>query len=187
MNHPFEWLPWSGSRWLFFALSITAAIVFAVYPGRLGKRLSKTPNPPRGMISFQFAGTVERATRIVASWTPAVRQDALRILLWDYGFIFFYVLNMTYLCVLAGHTFHARHWTMWQTAALGLAWGQLAAGFFDCVENGCLLQILARLDSGGAISQPWPLVAAIAAGLKFFFLGCGLLCTLVAIVAYFRN
>ena len=66
--------------------------------------------------------------------------------------------------------------------ALPLAWAQWLAALCDAIENATLLLILER----GA-AEPWPLVAAGFAWVKFLLIALGLLYALAGLVARFRR
>ena len=62
-----------------------------------------------------------------------------------------------------------------------LAWGQLAAGGLDALENLALLRVV-----GGAASEGWPALAAACAGPKFALVGAGFAYLIWVVLASLR-
>ena len=126
----------------------------------------RTPASPNGIVSFEFAGDRDSAGRMLEAWGGQGRRAAARSLRLDFVFVAAYAPGLALLCARAAD--HARS----RLAAPGalLAWGQLAAGGLDAVENLALLRVL-----GGSPASLWPALAAACAGPKFALVGAGLL------------
>ena len=162
---PFARLPAPTRR---RAILLLAAAALAI-----GLRLSsldaglRTPASPHGIISFELAGTQERAARILAAWGDAGRALAARSLWLDFGFLAAYAPWLALLCAGASERARARS-AMLAAAGAALAWGQFAAGALDAIENFALLRVLAADAPGG-----WPLLAAACAWPKFALVAAG--------------
>ena len=128
----------------------------------------RTPAAPRGIVSFELAGDAARAQRILESGGADGRARAARILALDFVFLAAYAPGLALLCAAASDRERARG-TRLATAAAVLAWGQLAAGGLDAVENLALLRIL-----GGGTSAAWSVLAAACAWPKFGLVAAGL-------------
>jgi hypothetical protein len=126
----------------------------------------RTPASPRGIVSFELAGDRAGAGRILEAWGEQGRRAAARSLRLDFLFLASYAPGLALLCAAAAERAFARP----RLAALGarLAWGQLAAGVLDALENFALLHLL-----GGASGEVWPAFAAACAWPKFALVGAG--------------
>lgn len=140
------------------SLSLTLAVwlVLSVASAPL-----KTAAAPFGIVSFELAGTVERAAAIVASWGPPQREAAAFGLGLDFLFLFLYPITISLACRITA----ARLTMSWpRLSLLGTALALVVplCIALDAIENVALWRVLAL----GATS-PWPAVAAIAAYPKF--------------------
>jgi hypothetical protein len=130
-------------------------------------RALKTPEAPAGIISFELAGTLDRAESIIGAWDAPARIKAGVSLGLDFFFL------VTY----AGTLYGACRWVAARLASnrlqrLGtvLAWAAWGAAFLDTIENLALIQVL--IGHGEA----WhPLLAAVCAWPKFGLAGGALL------------
>jgi len=174
MKHPLESIPTTSRKPLFFAFLAGTLILFAVF--RILDAPLRTSAAPKGIVSFELAGTPEKAFRIMVSWEPLDYQGPafreLRGYLYaafglglDYLFMPFYATALSLGILLAA----GRH-TGW-FAALGswLGWGAYAAALFDAAENFALWKVLL-----GDVFSAWPAVAYVCATLKFSLLALGL-------------
>jgi hypothetical protein len=129
----------------------------------------KTEAAPRGIISFEFAGSLTTAGRILASWGPKGTVYAGLSLGLDFLFLFAYAGAIGLGCVLAAHGLSRR---MKSISLLGapLAWGQLCAALLDVFENIGLIHVLL-----GTESEIWPTLAFWCAIPKFFIVAVGLI------------
>lgn len=128
-----------------------------------------------GIIPFELAGSEERAAQIMDRWGRAGRGAARRSLVLDYPFLASYSCLLALTCGVAADALGRRGHT-WLAAAGGpIAWGQLAAGGCDAVENAALLAVLA----GGRRRLPG-LARAFAVN-KFFLLALGFSYCLLAL------
>jgi hypothetical protein len=144
---------------LFLGLTLVLIVVF----GTTGVPLN-TEAAPYGVVSFELAGSEERAKAILSSWDPSARERAAFGLGLDFLFIPVYTIAIALGCTLASRGMRSREWPL---AKVGkpLIVGVCLAGLLDVVENISLLVIL--FDS---VSSPWPQIAAWCAGPKFGFI-----------------
>ena len=165
IRHPFVRLSARSRRGALLAL---AALVLAsgVALRRLDASL-RTPASPAGIVSFEFAASRERADQMLEAWGETGRRIARQSLWLDFLFLASYAPGLALLCAATADRARGEHATR---AALGdpLAWGQLAAGGLDALENLALLRVV-----GGAPGEAWPALAAAFAGLKFALVGAG--------------
>jgi len=159
--------------WLF----IIAAIVLSAILQVVGRPL-QTAAAPAGIISFEFAGTLENAQHMLASWDQNQQVRAGLSLGLDYLFL------LLYSTAIALATFRvARAWRSRQpllaTAGVWLGWGQWLAAALDAVENVALIFLL--LGSQGRV---WAPLAWGCAAVKFAIVGVGLLYVLLGAGAY---
>lgn len=132
------------------------------------RKMRRTGGP--GIIGFELAGTPERAERILRTWGAAGQSAARRSLLLDYPYLATYAPLQALLCTGAGEALRRRGRRGPASAAPALAWGQLAAGTFDAIEDTTLLAILAGRD--GRL----PALARGCASAKFCWRSAGLTC-----------
>jgi len=123
---------------------------------------------PWGIVSFEFAGTLDQARDIMNSWNDNARIDAMFSLKVDFVFLFLYSTALALSCVLWLKTY--QQGTFLYNLGIGLAWGQWLAAIFDAVENYVLLQILS-----GTSLEIYPIIAFISASVKFLLVGLGVL------------
>ena len=117
-----------------------------------------------GVVSFELAGSQDRADEILSEWGED-GQGAARESLWiDFGFLVVYGIFLTLALAAVRDMAEGRGWR--RLAAIGavvVSFGALAAAF-DALENICLLL---TLDGSGTA---FPLLATIFAGCKFILL-----------------
>ncbi len=164
--HPFSWLPDPVRKKSFIALLITT--IFAMAGLQTLDGYLKTDAAPRGIVSFEFAGNLSAANKMLASWDLRARIAAGLSLGLDYLFLIAYAGAIGLGCVL---TAKARflHSQIGITIGHVLAWGQLVAALLDAVENYSLARVLL-----GAQTDLWPTVAFWCAGPKFGIVALGL-------------
>ena len=146
------------------ALSLAMMLVLSSLDAGL-----RTPLSPHGIVSFELAGDRETAARILEAWGSEGRTRAALSLRLDFLFLAAYAPGLALLCAAAADRERA---TRSRLAAAGavLAWGQLAAGGFDAIENLALLRVL-----GASTPGAWPALAAACAWPKFALVVAGLL------------
>ena len=183
LRHPFEWLSAPGQK---RALVLFLAIALAVMAGLfvLGEPLT-TAAAPQGIVSFELAGELPLARKILESWGHRGRVYAGLNLGLDYLFLVVYAASIGLGCVLVSRSLPPRLGLL-SSAGILLSWMQWGAALLDAVENYALIQIL--LGSG---QECWPTVARWCAIPKFVIVGAGLvyvaLGVIVAIAARARE
>ncbi|MBW2408267.1 MAG: hypothetical protein JRF72_00615 [Deltaproteobacteria bacterium] len=166
-RHPFVSLSTSGQNWafiLFFILSILVMISLQVTGAPL-----RTDVSPNGIISFEFAGELDLAQRMVDSWGHTGRIYAGLNLGLDYLFLAVYACAISLGCVLVARKLYVRYAGL-ANVGIVLANAQFLAAILDCVENYGLIQVLL-----GTQTEAWPLVAKWCAWPKFLIVGAGLI------------
>ncbi|MGB7874468.1 MAG: hypothetical protein WBL25_08790 [Anaerolineales bacterium] len=180
MKHPLANISSTSQKPLFFAFLTATLILFAVF--QVLDAPLRTPTAPNGILSFELAGTPEKAFQILVSW-EAVNNDSpianeLRRKLYaafglglDYLFMPVYATTLALGILLAT----GRHKIWFGTLGAWLGWGAYAAALFDTVENYALVQILLM----NQLRSPYPQVASVCAIVKFGLLILGLVFALV--------
>ncbi|MCS7038110.1 MAG: hypothetical protein RMN24_00375 [Anaerolineae bacterium] len=173
MNHPLARLERQQRKrwfWAWLVPTLLVMLILQIVGGPL-----QTPAAPRGIVSYEFAGTAERAAAILAGWDERVRVHAAFSLGFDYLFMPLYAMTIALGCLWA-----AERWRWRPLAGLGgvLAWGVWLAAALDAVENLALWQLLT-----GAVTDPWPVLAWWSALVKFILIGLGLLYILAGAIA----
>lgn len=163
MKHPLDFIPAANRQPIFFAFLVWAVIMAAIMQV-IGAPL-KTSAAPMGIVSFELAGTPERAMSILDSWDVRAREYAAFGLGLDYLFMPSYALVLTLGVLLA----LGRHKGWLALLGVWLGWGSLAAALFDAAENFALWKIL----PGDYVSL-WPGLAAVCAAIKFALILLGL-------------
>jgi hypothetical protein len=110
---------------------------------------------PFTILDLEFAARVERLGQMRAAWGEAGTRSAIESLWIDFLFIPCYVAALGTGALWAGRG-------LWPRASTLVAWGLLAAGVLDGIENTLLLTQLPTPSNTFALS-----LAALAAGLKF--------------------
>jgi len=174
--HPFRALQPGQARFVFVLFLILTALLMVVL--RLVDAPLQTAAAPSGILSFEFAGNVNRAKEIVRSWEGAPALFAGFSLGLDYLFMVAYSTTLALACLWACRMVEARGWPFARLGVL-LAWGQWLAAGLDALENIALV-ILVLVG----IAAPWPQVAWAAAALKFALILAGLLYSVLGVAAW---
>ncbi len=177
MRHPLSTIAAERRGRVFWPLALAAVVMTAIM--QLINAPLITSEAGRGIVSFELAGTVDKAAAIVSSWSgPDAHAYAGLSLGIDYLYMPVYALAIAFGCIGAGEILRLRAWPL---SGLGpwLAWGVWLAALCDAIENFALLQILLR-----TAAQPWPQVALICAIVKFIFIIAGLLYALLGAVGW---
>ncbi len=171
MSHPFEKITSAYLPRLFFPLLVLTVILMAIF-GVTGVPLN-TAAASNGIVSFELAGSPERAAEILASWSavqgsgsPLLRAAFVQGL--DFLFIPIYSSAVAVACIWSARRLRSQGWPL-ARAGIPAAWSQWLAGLFDVVENIALVILLF-----GRVSSPWPRIAWICALTKFTLLFAGL-------------
>ena len=124
---PFRWLGDDGQWRLFLLVSILSIAVMVALDDQ-GSQL-KTEASPWGIVSLEFAGSGEAATRMLAEWGERGRLIAGINLGLDFLFILFYAVALSLGSAIAARS-HGRFSTSRERLGYLIAWGALLAGLF---------------------------------------------------------
>ena len=172
MRHPFQVIPMNTQPRAFIGFTL-AALVLMILMNSIGATL-KNVTAPNGIISFELAGSLEKAREIIASWDESARLHAAFSLGLDFLFLVVYSSAIGLGCLLASKALSRRHWPL-VVFGVPLAWGLWLAALADAVEDIALTQIL--FGSSYQFLAPlarWSAIlkfALIFAGLVYSFLG----------------
>ena len=166
LRHPFECLSNSGQRRA-FVLFLCLAIFVMISLQILGQPLV-TEAAPAGIVSFELAGELSLAQRMVESWGDTGRVYAGLNLGIDYLFLVAYAVAIGLGCVLVASSLGQRIRFLSVVGVL-LAWAQFGAGLLDALENYALIRVLL-----GSQREVWPVMARWCAVPKFLIVALGL-------------
>lgn len=120
---------------------------------------------PKGIVSFELAGSVPAAEAILASWSPQARLSAALSLGVDYLYIPVYAATFSLLCRMASRRIkNLTRIGAW--LGVVLAWGMLAAGVLDGIENFALIRVLFGDATTLCVKTAW-----LCASVKFSLIG----------------
>ena len=161
-----------------FTLVVGAGLSFLLLLGMavLDNAL-KTPEAPAGIISFELAGTLAGAEKIMGSWDGPARIQAGISLGIDFFFLVAYACTLAAASrMVAARLRPRRPWL--GTLGCLMAGGAWCAACLDAVENMALIQLLIGRGEGwhavlasGCAGLKFGLVAAV---LAYLFLGAAL-------------
>ena len=166
MSHPFAALP-AGRRARVFLPLLAATLAVWAAAGVID-RPDETAAAPLGIVSFELAGDLPTARRIIESWDGPAREHALLGLGLDFLFLALYSTTIGFACVWAAGVLRARRWPL-AAAGASLAWGQWLEAVLDATENTALIVLLLR-----EVTDPWPRIAWWCAAPKFGLVAAGL-------------
>lgn len=174
LNSPFDWIVVSTQRRVFVVFLILT-LVIGVALQVLGSPLNTTA-APAGIVSFEFAGTLDRANEIIDSWgMPGQAYAGLNMGI-DYLFLVSYSICIGLGCALLARSISTRY-PFLHSIGMILAWAQIAAGLLDALENYALIRVLL-----GSERAYWPAIARWCAIPKFLIVTLGLIFILLAVV-----
>jgi hypothetical protein len=150
------------------AVSLVLTAVLLTHMVQLDRAL-KTEAAPRGIISFELAGSPQRAQTILDSWDVAAHAAARTSLSLDYAFLVAYAAALFLMCRMLGDARPVSRSKL-RPVSRGLAWGQWIAAALDGTEN----VLLTRQLQGSREAWLAP-TAATCASLKFIIVGLALL------------
>ncbi|MCB2169765.1 MAG: hypothetical protein KQI78_19065 [Deltaproteobacteria bacterium] len=158
-----------------FTLVVGAGLSFLLILGMtvLDNAL-KTPEAPAGIISFELAGTLAGAEKIMGSWDGPARIQAGISLGIDFFFLMAYACTLATACRMVAARMRPRRPWMGTLGCL-MAGGAWCAACLDTVENMALIQLLvgrgedwhAVLAAGCA----WLKFGLVSVVLAYLFLG----------------
>ena len=156
MSHPLGFIPASSRKKIFFTLLALTLVLAGVF--RLPDAPLRNPVSPAGIVSFELAGTPERADLIIQHWDAHAQLFAAFGLGFDYLFMIVYGLTISLGVLMAA----SRHGEKFVKGGNYVGWGILAASLLDAIENFALWRLL---SSTATIFCPR--LAAISATVKF--------------------
>jgi len=159
-RHPFAWIK-KESQVPVFIVSFIITILIIIGMQILGKPLI-TGAAPSGIVSFEFAGDLETAQSIIASWGQEPLTYAGLNLGFDYLFMVGYGITIGLGCIIISQKLISRIKPLSLLGIL-LAWGSILAALLDALENYALIRLLL-----GSFNEVWPVIAKWCAGVKFF-------------------
>lgn len=178
-THPYQRIPSKRRGAVFFScLALTLALMFVLL--RIDAPL-KTAAAPQGIVSYELAGSIDGAQRILDSWNPTAQLYAAFSLGLDTLYMPAYAIAIGLACVWAAELWSKRR-SPSAAVGVGLAWGLLVAALCDAIEN---IALVTMLLSG--VREPWPAVAFGCAALKFALIGGGLVYVLIGAAAWLRS
>jgi hypothetical protein len=124
----------------------------------------QTEPAPDGIVSFQTAGTLEKAQAILLSWDNNARQVAAFGLGFDYLFMPVYAITLSLACLATADTLK-QVGRRYSSLSVWLARAAFLAAGLDAIENLALVIMLLTQPA-----NPWPLVSMVCANLKFVLL-----------------
>jgi hypothetical protein len=175
MKHPLETVPKNRRPAIFTALFVLTIIVMLVL--NLAGDALRTDAAPAGIISYEFAGTVDRAQSILDSWSPQTKIYAGFNLGLDYLFLVAYSTTIALAVIWVASQLKTSQ-RFWISLAVFLAWALWGAALLDAIENYALFTMLVN----GAF-EPWPQVAWWSALIKFTIVIFGLVYSLIGLIA----
>ncbi len=153
-------------------LSLVLVVVLSVVDKPL-----KTTSAPNGIVSFELAGSFERAAAILNSWDAEAEKYAAFSLGLDFLFLFAYSIFFA-LVILKLSEAHGTKTNPFSRTGVPIAYLQFAAAFFDAAENVCLISLLF-----GSQNLSLAVFAFYFSSVKFGFIALGVLFIVSASVA----
>ena len=166
LRHPFEWISLSAQKrafWVLFVVTIIVMATLQVFDAPLKNEVA-----PSGIVSFELAGELSLAQKMVEAWGRKGRIAAGLSLGLDYLFLLAYAGSIGMGCVLIARGISKSAKYLY-CVGIFIAWALLVAALLDVVENYALIRVL--LGSNLAI---WPKVAKWCAVPKFVIVVSGL-------------
>jgi len=163
MKHPLEFVQERSRKKIFFPLLALTLGLLGVF--RFLDSPLQNPAAPNGIVSFELAGTLEKANTIMQSWDARAQLFAAFGLGLDYLFMLVYGITISLGVLMAAR----KHGGKFAMVGSFVGWGALFAALFDALENLALWRLL----SGWAAPQ-CPGVAAFSATIKFILILIGL-------------
>ncbi len=171
LNHPFYWIRKTQRNRIFVILLILTVVTI------IGLQITgnplKTETSPAGIVSFEFAGTIDNAQNMIKSWGPQGQVYIGLNMGLDFLFLILYPLAIGLGVILVGQRLSNKNGILW-SLTVWLAWGLLIAGILDSIENYALIRILL-----GNTQELWPILAKWSAIPKFAIVLVGLLYILI--------
>lgn len=173
--NPIGWLSPVAQKRAFIVFCVLGLIV--QYAWSVLDAPLKNEVAPKGMLSFEVAGTLAKAQSIVASWGHAAQVSAAANLGLDCLFLVVYGGTILLGCVLVMRALS--NWRLFAGLGLLLAWAQVVAMLCDAIENYALIRILrGAQESWLPVLALWcarPKSILYAAGMFYVLIGFALI------------
>jgi hypothetical protein len=168
IQNPVQFIGPKNRKKVLIALLLSIVIIFAIF--RFLDVPLQTQASPAGIVSFELAGTPEKAGQILASWDMKANLYAAFGLGFDFLFMVVYSTTICLACLMAA----GRHPGWFSSLGAWFGWGAFLAATLDAIENISLWNLLS-----GNISNTWPALAAVCATFKFTFILLGIFYALI--------
>ena len=159
----------------------TAFITLLILTGTIARNTQwdlKTEASPWAVISYELAGTEEKARKIIKAWDDkGVREQVFHHFRWDNIWIFLYSTLLALGCVMTVRVLQTPG-SFWYSFFLGLAWAAWLAGLLDLIENYTLERML-----GGFSGETLPRLAWACASVKFIICALAAVYLLIGLIA----
>ena len=133
-----------------------------------------TPAAPKGIISLELAGNLDKTNQILDSWPEPARIQAGISLGLDFFFLAAYAFTLSAACRWVA-AYLPPGWNLWQRLGISLAYAQWLTASLDVVENLALIQILIGQGKSWhpilAAFCAWPKFGLAAGALLYIFMG----------------
>jgi hypothetical protein len=172
---PFNWLPVAEQPRAFVVLLVFT--VAAMVAEQVTGAPLKTDAAPSGIVSFELAGALPVAQKIVESWGAVGRVYAGLNLGLDFLFIAAYASCISLGCVLVARSL-ARQNSLVANLGIVVAWALWLAALLDCTENYALINLLL-----GSQQAAFAVIAQWCAIPKFLIVGLGIAYVILGAVA----
>jgi len=161
-----KWLIKLSNKNILFLSAILTIVVFLSLRG-FDSSLH-TVHSPNGIVSFEFAKTIETSDLIISSWNANAKMNAGLSLGIDFLFLFAYSIFFVTACLMIANNFNQSH--LVYKIGIVLAYLLLIAGICDAIENIALIKLLL-----GSTNEIYPLIAFYFASIKFSIIAVGIL------------
>lgn len=168
MKDPYYWLS-EKHVVMVFLLLLAATLYIGAILTQQDKPL-QTPKTPRGILEMESVWSSQRAGEVREAWGAQGIDSARKQVYLDFLFLVLYPVLVSFVCAWFAGGLSGK------MAMYGVmvSWAVLLCAPLDAVENLAILKMLS-----GAIQQPFPAIATIAAGIKFSLLFGGFFYILV--------
>ena len=134
-----------------------------------------------GVLELELMRTTQKAEQVLSEYGSDGRSAARTSLWLDYPYLVSYALFFSLACGAIADRALRLERERWAAIGGALAWGALAAGLFDALENAALLRVLADHPE-----QPYPAIAYFCALPKFVLSAAVLLYIVLGLIVLRR-
>jgi hypothetical protein len=174
--NPMQFVDPKNRKKVLIFLLLAVILIFSIF--RFLDMPLQTEAAPSGIVSFELAGTPEKAGKIMASWDTHANLYAAFGLGFDFLFMMIYASTISLACLMAS----TRKSGWFSRLGTWLGWGAFLAATLDAIENIALWNLLS-----GNVPNNWPAVAAWCAIFKFTFILLGVMYALIGWVLPGKN